>query len=137
MPLTNPRFAGDPVLEACLAGAHRMMKPESGPAVAKVQQALIDLDYPLPLGGADGSFGEETGAAVSAYKIAHGLFPSDPVVGSGTMAALDTDPGYPPTTPAGPLKVQVEQAEALLTQARATLAELADLLADLKSGLVR
>jgi peptidoglycan hydrolase-like protein with peptidoglycan-binding domain len=136
MPLTNPRFAGDQVLEACLAGAHRMMTPESGPAVGKVQQALIDLGYSL-VGGADGSFGNETGAAVSAYKSAHGLFPPDPVVGSGTMAALDTDPGYPPTTPGGPLTVQVEQAEALLANARATLAELAELLEEVKRGLVQ
>jgi hypothetical protein len=53
------------------------------------------------------------------------------------MAALDTDPGYPPTTPAGPLTVQVEQAEALLANARATLAELAELLEEVKRGLVQ
>ena len=94
MPLTNPRFAGDPVLEACLAGEHRMMAPETGPAVAKVQQALIDLGFPLPVHGADSTFSEETGAAVTAYKIDRQIFPNDPVVGPKTMARLDGEPAF-------------------------------------------
>jgi hypothetical protein len=71
MPLTNPRFVGDAVLEACLAGQHRMMAPETGPAVAKVQQALIDLGFALPMHGADGTFSDETSSAVVAYKTEH------------------------------------------------------------------
>ncbi|MFI1367429.1 peptidoglycan-binding protein [Streptomyces griseochromogenes] len=88
-PLRAPRFAGDPVLEQCLAGTHRMLAPEEGRAVMKVQAALIDLGFPLPRFGADGRFGDETGQAVSAFKRGQGLAPDDPVVGTGTMAALD------------------------------------------------
>jgi hypothetical protein len=83
------RFAGDPVLEACLAGSHRMLAPEEGRAVMKVQAALIDLGFQLPASGADGKFGTETGAAVSAFKTQHNLQPTDPVVGRLTMGKLD------------------------------------------------
>lgn len=88
--LQSPRFADDPVLESCLDGTHRMHWPEKGDAVAKVQQALIDLQYSIP-SGATGNFGQETGKAVTQFKQAHQLSPSDPVVDPGTMAALDAD----------------------------------------------
>jgi hypothetical protein len=86
--LSAPRFAGDSVLEACLAGQHRMMTPEQGPAVQAVQQALIDLGFDIP-SGPTGFFGNETSAAVVAFKQMSNLSPADPVVGSGTMTALD------------------------------------------------
>src|SRR5262249_1134551 len=41
--------------------------------------------------GADGFFGPDTGAAVTAYKTDKGLVPNDPVVGPGTTRALDED----------------------------------------------
>lgn len=88
-PLRAPRFAGDPVLEGCLAGTHRMKAPEAGVAVMKVQAALIDLGYRLPRKGADGHFGEETEKAVVAFKTAEGLWPNDAVVGKLTMGRLD------------------------------------------------
>jgi hypothetical protein len=90
MPLSSPRFAGDPVLEGCLAGKHRMLSGEQGPAVAKVQQALIDLGFSIS-SGATGGFFNQTGEAVVRFKTAHHLSPNDPVVGSGTMSALDSD----------------------------------------------
>lgn len=132
MPLTNPRFAGDPVLEACLAGQHRMLAPESGPAVAKVQQALVDLGFPLPGNGADGNFNDETGAAVTAYKTDRQIFPNDPVVGPGTMASLDAEPAL---APAGSLNARLARAEALVAGMRATLDELAGVLAGLRDDL--
>lgn len=88
-PLRARRFAGDPVLEACLAGTHRMLAPEEGRPVLRVQQALLDLGFTLPQHGADGKFGSETGQVVSAFKTQHNLQPTDPVVGKGTMATLD------------------------------------------------
>jgi hypothetical protein len=88
-PLRATRFAGDPVLEACLGGTHRMMAPEEGIAVVKVQAALIDLGFALPMFGADGKFGDETGQAVTAFKTREQLSPNDPVVGPGTMGRLD------------------------------------------------
>lgn len=89
MGLRAVRFRNQPVLEACAAGQHRMLPPEQGPAVKRVQQALIDAGYPLPLRGADGVFGDETAAAVARYKREHGIEPSDGVVGPKTMQSLD------------------------------------------------
>lgn len=88
-PLRSARFAGDPVLEACVLGTHRMMAPERGRAVLKVQSALIDLGFSVGAAGADGIFGDGTGGAVVAFKVREGLVPSDPVVGVGTMGRLD------------------------------------------------
>jgi len=88
-PLRAARFAGDPVLEECLANTHRMMAPEQGVAVLKIQQALLDLGFPLPEHGADAIFGGETGAAVSQFKREQALDPDDPVVAHGTMQRLD------------------------------------------------
>jgi hypothetical protein len=39
----SARLAGDPVLEECLAGRHRMLAGEQGLSVKRVQQALLDL----------------------------------------------------------------------------------------------
>jgi hypothetical protein len=91
MALRSARLIGDRVLEECLEGRHRMFEGERGLPVKRVQQALIDLDRSVGPRGADGIFGSDTGAAVTAYKKGKGLQPSDPVVGSGTMRALDDD----------------------------------------------
>lgn len=97
--LRSPRFKGDADLEAVLRGALRLAAQGTaptpapvrsrGPAVAKVQQALVDLGHPLPRFGADGIFGSETGSAVKGFKTRMRIEPSDPVVGRATMAALD------------------------------------------------
>lgn len=92
MTLTNPRFAGDPVLEACAVDAHVMAPPESGLAVRKVQWALLDLGFDLPQFGADGGFGVETANAVSAFKRARRIEPSDGKVGPRTIRQLDVEP---------------------------------------------
>jgi len=55
----------------------------------EVRPALIDLGSSLPMFGADGSFGGETGDAVTAFKTGQEIFPNDPVVGRQTMARLD------------------------------------------------
>lgn len=132
MPLTNPRFAGDPVLEACLAGQHRMTIPETGPAVAKVQQALIDLGFALPLHGADGSFRDETASAVVAYKTDRGIFPNDPVVGPNTMANLDAEPAL---LSSDLVQARLVRAESLIGDIRVLLGELSGLLADVRADL--
>jgi len=93
--LQSARFIGDPVLEACLAGRHRMMSPESGPAVLKVQQALLDLGYDLGPKRDDGRFGTFTGRAVTLFKTRRNISPNDPVVGPKTMAALDGEYALP------------------------------------------
>ncbi|MEV6813052.1 peptidoglycan-binding protein [Micromonospora sp. NPDC051296] len=75
-------------------GGRRIKEPESSDSVALVQQALIATTMSLPDHGVDDWFGTETGNAVSAYKAAHGLSPTDPVVGTGTITALDTEISY-------------------------------------------
>jgi phosphatidylserine/phosphatidylglycerophosphate/cardiolipin synthase-like enzyme len=89
--LKSIRFLGEPILEQCLAGNHLMLLNEKGSAVFKIQTALIDLDFPLPLFGVDGTFGNETATAVSNFKQSRGISPSDGVVGQKTMTALDAE----------------------------------------------
>ncbi|GGP44948.1 peptidoglycan-binding domain-containing protein [Streptomyces abikoensis] len=97
MPLNSARFAGVDRLERCLAGefAARLTQGTTGDFVALVQQALMDLGESLPAFGADGVYGQETGAAVLSYKTAHDLRSPDGsidgVVGPLTMAALDEE----------------------------------------------
>src|SRR5690242_106806 len=91
MPLRNPRFSGDPILEACFEGQHRMQQGEVGLAVMRVQAVLMNIGYSVGPGGADGIFGPETGNAVSAYKFDKRVSPNDPVVGPGTMHELDKE----------------------------------------------
>lgn len=116
MELTSRRFGGDDELRQVLNGTLRLgargTSPvpapvlSSGPAVAKVQQALMDIGYPLPAFGADGKFGGETGTAVVEFKKDWHLAPRDPVIGPKTMGALDKEmvalerPAPPP--PPGP-----------------------------------
>ncbi|MDT5355395.1 MAG: hypothetical protein QOJ56_3927, partial [Mycobacterium sp.] len=99
--LRSRRFSGDGDLAAVSAGRLRLGAPgtapvpapvlSSGPAVAKVQQALIDVGFPLPQFGADGTFAGETGVAVSKFKTSRNIHPADPVVGRATITALDTE----------------------------------------------
>lgn len=86
--LTNPRFAGDPVLEACFDNERVLKAGNSGPAVTKTQQALIDLGFPLPRFGVDGKFGSETKQATQAFQQSATLSP-DGIVGPGTMGQFD------------------------------------------------
>jgi hypothetical protein len=101
MPLTAQRFAGDQILEKCLAGSHRMtIGDPNHDAVLKIQTALSDVGYrPMPI---DGQFGDITAAGVKAFKTDQALSPADPVVGSGTMGNLDALYGTETTTPDDP-----------------------------------
>jgi hypothetical protein len=96
--LSSPRFSGDPILEACYDNEQIMKIPAAGPAVTKIQQALVDLHYDLPMFGVDGGFGNETAAAVSRFQRDQGIS-SDGVIGPTTMAALDREISSQPSTP--------------------------------------
>lgn len=115
--LQSPRFTGDRELEAVLAGSLRLAAKgtpafpapvqHEGPAIAKVQQALIDLGYSVGSHGADGKFGPDTGAAVVKFKKDWHITPGDPVIGRATITALDKDiaardRGLTPPTPPPP-----------------------------------
>src|SRR6476469_5256175 len=71
--LQSDRFAGDPVLEACLDGKRVLRTGDSGEAVVKIQQALIDAGIPLPAFGADSKFGSETKTGVRSFQAESGL----------------------------------------------------------------
>lgn len=104
--LSSPRFAGDADLEACYDDEARLtmngqgkpgtIKIEHGPAVKKVQQALIDLGYLAP-GLANGNYTKPTWDAVKALKKKEGLgWETMGDVGPGTMDFLDKK--FPPAT---------------------------------------
>jgi peptidoglycan hydrolase-like protein with peptidoglycan-binding domain len=100
--LQSPRFAGDLVLEACFDNERQLQFGAEGPAVRKLQQALIDAGFPLPRFGVDGLFKSETRAAVRDYQRAHGLG-VDGIVGPITMGELDTQfAAGPAPAPPGP-----------------------------------
>src|SRR6185436_7197646 len=91
--LQSERFSGDDRLENIFDGKQDQFLRffSTGDAVVKVQQTLIELGFPLPQFGVDGNFGNETGRAVSEFKVENGIAPSDPVVGPKTIGALDTE----------------------------------------------
>lgn len=89
--LSNPRFVGDRVLGRILSGdvdalssAHNGRR---GP-VSKVQQALVDLGFELPMHLVDGSFGTETEEAIRQFRARHGL-PVGSALDAVALEALD------------------------------------------------
>ena len=81
----NPRFQ-HPGLEAAWRGKSLSAGVKSE-AVARVQQALLDLGFGIPA-GVDGQFGEQTRTAVMAFQSSRGLTPSG-VVDQATLRSLD------------------------------------------------
>ena len=71
--LQSARFAGDSVLEACFDNERLLQFGSRGPAVEKLQQALIDAGFPLPVFGVDGIFESETRTAVRDFQRARGV----------------------------------------------------------------
>ena len=104
-PLRSFRFADDLDLQAVAGGRLRLGRPfdspypapirSEGPAVRKVQQALIDLGYPLPSEGNVGRYGDETYRAVQAYKQQFNIRTAsgylDGIVGPKTITHLDSN----------------------------------------------
>ena len=93
MALTSPRFSWNRSLQATSNNSPPMRKRATGEAVRLVQQALIDLGFPLPISTKryrtpDGIYGTETYSKVYAFQRAQGLG-RDEVVGKNTMARLD------------------------------------------------
>lgn len=68
-------------------GDRTLKKSCKGADVAALQEKLIAQGFALPRYGADGDFGTETQAAVTAFQAARGLT-SDGIVGSVTLNAL-------------------------------------------------
>lgn len=108
MALKSPRFAGIPRLQNAANNSPAMFKGESGEPVRVIQQALIDLGFPMPIsvrkyGSPDGIYGNETAEKITEFQRKHTLG-IDGVTGRDTMAKLDAllpTPGKPlPPLPA-------------------------------------
>jgi len=91
--LTSARFASDARLQLAAENAPAMGWGERGPAVVKLQQALVDLGYPMPTttknGTPDGIYGGETASAIRKFQRKYSLSP-DGVAGRLTLTQLDT-----------------------------------------------
>lgn len=102
MPLASQRFRGVTTLERCVSEGYRLTVDDPDTvAVTRLQHAMQDLGYLGP-GAGDGFFGRTTGKAVSAFKTDHALQPTDPVVSTGTMTALDAVFAWEPVDPDAP-----------------------------------
>lgn len=86
--LKSARFSGEATLQKVSRGELQLGRGTRGEAVKAVQQALIDIGYPMPRFGADGDFGGETQKALVRFQKHHGLTPTG-AVDTATLAALD------------------------------------------------
>ncbi len=75
----SSRFGGDKELEAVFQGSKTLGKGSRGVAVTKIQQALVDMGYKLPIYGVDGKFEDETAKAVEDFQKAQSLTASGEV----------------------------------------------------------
>ena len=94
MALRSKRFQGDQKLEAAaVSDSAHIMLGSAGPHVAKIQQALIELDGATI--SVDSIYGPATAAAVLAYKQKRNIIntayqtQADNIVGKMTIARLD------------------------------------------------
>lgn len=93
MAFTARRFQGVQRLDAASNNSPPFKQRETGEAVEILQQALIDLGFPMPRSTSksavpDGIYGPETEAAVRAFQAANGLV-QDGEAGRNTLARLD------------------------------------------------
>ncbi|KAM3099726.1 peptidoglycan-binding protein [Phormidesmis sp. 146-12] len=91
--LRSPRFRNNARLQAAANNKPPMRPGERGQAVQILQQALIDLKFPMPIstrrrGTPDGIYGAETTATVRKFQQRYGLKP-DGIVGKNTLSRLD------------------------------------------------
>jgi peptidoglycan hydrolase-like protein with peptidoglycan-binding domain len=91
--LTSPRFAGDPQLEAAFDNDPPLRVGAHGDGVAKVQQAIIDDGYQMPVtsrasGTPDGDFGPETRRTVRWFQQKYDL-PINGIVDRVMLRKLD------------------------------------------------
>jgi peptidoglycan hydrolase-like protein with peptidoglycan-binding domain len=87
------RFQRCPRLQAAADNKPALRIGETSVAVKILQQALLDLGYPMPIstrraGRPDGIFGDETQATVTAFQQTQGLS-ADGVAGRHTLHRLD------------------------------------------------
>jgi peptidoglycan hydrolase-like protein with peptidoglycan-binding domain len=94
MPLRAGRFTHSERVKKAAENNPAMRFGEKGDAVAIVQQALVDLGFPMPIttkGGrrlTDGIYGNETAKVVKQFQKLNKL-DADGIVGRKTLARLD------------------------------------------------
>lgn len=94
MTFKSPRFASNARLRSAQQNNPPLRQGERGEAVAILQEALIDLAYPMPLSTAygsrraDGVYGNETLRSVCAFQDDCGL-QRDGIAGRETLDRLD------------------------------------------------
>jgi murein L,D-transpeptidase YcbB/YkuD len=94
MSLTSPRFSGNQRLQRAATNQPPMRRGERGDAVALLQDALVELGFPMPIttqkgeSFPDGIFGAETEKTVAEFQSRHGLT-RDGVAGHDTLHRLD------------------------------------------------
>ena len=86
MALSSPRFAANKHLNAVSRNASVLKKGKGGRSVHIVQQALIDLGFPIS--ASDGKFGPVTDGALKKFQRRHRL-KEDGIIGPKTMRKLD------------------------------------------------
>jgi peptidoglycan hydrolase-like protein with peptidoglycan-binding domain len=90
--LRSRRLSANPRVQTAAANNPPFRKGASGDGVAAVQQALVDLGYPMPIttaqGKADGIYGDETVATVAQFQRDERLSP-DGIAGHDTLHRLD------------------------------------------------
>lgn len=110
--LQATRFRDDARLQQAFDNNPPLRAGDTGPAVEKLQQALLDLGFFLPkstkkTGTPDGIFGQETQTVVKGFQWRQGIV-QDGVVGRQTLGELDglftgqTATGTGPSGPATP-----------------------------------
>lgn len=122
MALKSPRFSGNLRLQKASENMPPIKYLEQGQAVAILQQAFIDLGFPMPgstkLGKPDGIFGQETLKTVRAFQTKHGLS-VDGVIGRQTMTKLDVllpTAGPPKPTPSANISYIVPGVKTVIAQ---------------------
>jgi peptidoglycan hydrolase-like protein with peptidoglycan-binding domain len=94
MPVTIPRLAAEPEIQAAAENRPALKVGAGGNGVTILQQALIDLGYDMPIsthgGGAlpDGIFGSETSQVVKRFQRDNALA-ADGVAGRLTFQKLE------------------------------------------------
>jgi peptidoglycan hydrolase-like protein with peptidoglycan-binding domain len=92
--LQSDRFRGDQRLQAAANNSPPLRQGERSNAVSKLQQALIDLGYPMPITtkqgtqSPDGIYGNETTITVRKFQRKYGL-KADGIAGRATLSKLD------------------------------------------------
>jgi hypothetical protein len=84
----SARLRGDNELTSIFEGVGTIKKGDRGVDVTKLQQALVDMKYQLPVYGVDGKFEDETLAALELFQADAGLTVSGEL-DSETIQAMD------------------------------------------------